>query len=264
MNATSKRSSSKEDRRSKAPPPTDETSEASSIRVWDRPTRVFHWLLALLFVVCYISGNQGYFEIHLIAGQTLAVLVLTRILWGFFGSDSALFRNFLRPPREVIAYLSKSFLRSQPDGAIGHNPLGGLAVAVMLAAFIVHCALGIFAENVDGYASGPLSFLVDYEMAREAADWHHESAHALLVLIGLHLAAILFHLFYKRENLIVPMLTGRADIKRSAAVGEGEKIDGPPPPSPRLRFASDLRALLLLALVAGAFFGGLALAQRFL
>eukprot|EP00119_Amphimedon_queenslandica_P021163 XP_019861582.1 PREDICTED: uncharacterized protein LOC109590075 [Amphimedon queenslandica] len=214
------------------PPPL----RAIPLRIWDRPTRIFHWLLALLFALCYLSGDRGYFEIHLLAGQVLAILVLTRILWGFIGSDSALFRNFLRPPREIVAYLSQSFLRSQPDRAIGHNPLGGLAVALMLLLLSVHCALGILAENVDGYASGPLSFLIDYEAALEAAKWHEETAQALLVLVALHLAAIAFHLLYKRENLTRAMLTGRAAIEPTA---EGEASgDGSTTPPPTRAWAN--------------------------
>lgn len=261
MKAKADRSSSIEvqDPDGEAPAPQEDAGEAASVRVWDRPTRIFHWLLAFLFVLCYISGDRGYFEIHLLAGQILAVLVLTRILWGFLGSDSALFRNFLRPPREIVAYLSLMFFRSQPDRAIGHNPLGGLSVAVMLILLTVHCALGILAENVDGYASGPLAFLIDYERAQLAAMWHEETANALLVLVALHLAAILFHLIYKRENLILAMVTGRAEIRHSAK--SGARNDGPIPP---LRFASELRALALLILVAVSLFGGFALAQRFL
>ncbi|WP_025770294.1 cytochrome b/b6 domain-containing protein [Thioalkalivibrio sp. HK1] len=261
MKAKADRPASSENRR-----PDDETrsplegaDKPASFRVWDRPTRIFHWLLAFLFVLCYISGDRGHFDIHLLAGQALTVLVLTRILWGFLGSDSALFRNFLRPPQEIVAYLSTMFFRSQPDRAIGHNPLGGLAVAAMLLLLMVHCALGIFAENVDGYASGPLAFLIDYEKAQQIAKWHEETANALLVLVALHLAAILFHLLYKRENLIPAMLTGRTAIERSA-VGGIKNGD----PIPSLRFASELRALVLLILVAVSLFGGFALAERFL
>ena len=77
----------------------DEAGERERpVPVWDRPTRVFHWVLVLLFVVCYVSADQGRFDIHVVAVQALLILVVARIAWGFLGSDTALFRNFLRSP----------------------------------------------------------------------------------------------------------------------------------------------------------------------
>ena len=96
--------------------------------VWDRPTRIFHWVLVLLVVVCYLSGRNGRFDIHIPAGQALLVLVAARILWGFAGTASSRFRSFVRPVREIAAYLP-TMLQREPDGRAGHNPLGGLSVS---------------------------------------------------------------------------------------------------------------------------------------
>ena len=214
--------------------------------VWDRPTRIFHWVLVVLVVVCYLSGRNGRFDIHIPAGQALLVLVAARILWGFAGSASSRFRAFIRPVREIAAYLP-TLVRREPDGRAGHNPLGGLSVVAMLLVLVVQASLGLFAVDVDGLNDGPLSFLVSYDAAREAAELHAMVVDGLLILVGLHIAAVLFHLLYKRENLTKAMLTGR-----------GRLAAGQTPP----RLVSDWRALLVLVLAAAAVLGGIEVAAR--
>ena len=214
--------------------------------VWDRPTRVFHWVLVVLVVVCYLSGRNGRFDIHIPAGQALLVLVVARILWGFAGSASSRFRAFIRPVREIAAYLP-TLVRREPDGRAGHNPLGGLSVVAMLLVLVVQASLGLFAVDVDGFNDGPLSFLVSYDAAREAAELHAMVVDGLLILVGLHIAAVLFHLVYKRENLTKAMLTGR-----------GRLAAGQTPP----RLVSDRRALLVLVLAVAAVLGGIEVAAR--
>lgn len=220
--------------------------ERAEARVWDRSTRIFHWVLVVLVVVCYLSGRNGRFDIHFLAGQALLVLVVARIAWGFAGSASSRFRSFVRPVREIVAYLP-TLLRREPDGRAGHNPLGGLSVVAMLLLLVAQASLGILSVDVDGLNEGPLSFLVSYDTARNAAELHGIVVDLLLVLVGLHLAAVLFHLVYKRENLTGTMLTGRARL------AEGET-----PP----RLVSDRRALLVLVLAAVAVVGGIEVAAR--
>ena len=214
--------------------------------IWDRPTRIFHWVLVVLVVVCYLSGRNGRFEIHIPAGQALLVLVAARILWGFAGSASSRFRSFVRPVREIAAYLP-TMLRREPDGRAGHNPLGGLSVVAMLLVLVSQASLGLFAVDVDGLNDGPLSFLVSYDAAREAAELHAMVVDALLILVGLHVLAVLFHLLYKRENLTRGMLTGRGRLAKGQA-----------PP----HLVSEWRALLALALAAVAVLGGIEVATR--
>ena len=219
------------------------------VRIWDLPTRVFHWVLAVLVVVCYLSGDNGRFDIHIPAGQALLVLVLARVLWGIVGSEPSRFRAFIRPLREVAAYV-RTLGKRAPGYHPGHNPLGGLSVVAMLAVLLLQAGLGIFAVDVDGFNEGPLSFLVSYDAAREAAELHGDVVDVLLVLIGLHLAAILFYRLFKRERLVKPMVTGWALLPA------GDR------PAPRL--VSDWRALLVLAIVAAVVLGGIELARRFL
>ena len=220
------------------------------VRIWDRPTRIFHWVLVVLVVVCYVSGDNGRFDVHVPAGQALLVLVLARVLWGFVGSEPSRFRAFVRPPREVASYL-RTLAKRAPGRHLGHNPLGGLSVVAMLLVLLLQAGLGVFAVDVDGLHEGPLSFTVSYDAARTAAELHEDVVDVLLVLVGLHLAAILFHRLYKREKLVKPMVTGWASLP-----GAGDQ------PAPRL--VSDRRALLALAVAAALVLGGFELAHRFL
>ena len=220
-----------------------------AVRIWDLPTRIFHWVLVVLVVVCYLSGDNGRFDIHIPAGQALLVLVFARVLWGFVGSEPSRFRAFVRPVGEIAAYV-RTLGKRAPGHHPGHNPLGGLSVVAMLAVLLLQAGLGIFAVDVDGLYEGPLSFLVSYDAAREAAELHEDVVDVLLVLVGLHLAAILFYRLFKREKLVKPMVTGRATLP----------ADGRPAP----RLVSAWRALLVLAIAAAVILGGIELAWRFL
>lgn len=228
------------------------------VRIWDRPTRIFHWVLVALVVVCYVSGDNGRYDVHVPAGQALLILVLARVLWGFVGSEPSRFRAFVRPPREIASYL-RTLAKRAPGGRPGHNPLGGLSVVAMLLVLLLQAGLGLFAVDVDGLHEGPLSFAVSYDAARAAAELHEDVVDVLLVLVGLHLAAILFHRLYKRERLVKPMVTGWASLP-AAGTGVGDGADDQPAP----RLVSDWRALLVLAAAAAVVLGGFALAQRFL
>ena len=222
---------------------------SQKVRIWDRPTRIFHWVLVVLVVVCYLSGRNGRFDIHIPAGQALLVLVAARILWGFVGSESSRFRSFVRSLRQIASYV-RTLGKRAPGYHAGHNPLGGLSVVAMLLVLLAQTGLGVLAVDVDGVYEGPLSFLVSYEAAREAAELHAVVVDGLLFLVGLHLAALIFHRVYKRERLVKPMVTGWA----SHPLGER------PPP----RLVSDWRALLVLAVAAALVLGSFELAWRFL
>ena len=219
------------------------------VRIWDLPTRIFHWVLVVLVVVCYLSGDNGRFDIHIPAGQALLVLVAARIVWGFVGSEPSRFRAFIRPLREIAANV-RTLGRRAPGHHLGHNPLGGLSVVAMLLVLLLQAGLGVFAVDVDGLYEGPLSFLVSYDAAREAAELHGDVVDVLLVLVGLHLLAILFYRLFKREKLVKPMVTGWA------AFPLGDR------PAPR--FVSAWRGLLVLAIAAVAILGAFELAYRML
>lgn len=143
-------------------------------------------------------------EWHYRTGLAILGLVVFRLAWGVIGSSTARFANFVRGPRRVLDYL-----RGRGVPFLGHNPLGALSVLALLAMVAVQAGLGLFASDEDGLMPGPLSGLVSDERSEAATELHEALFDWLLILIGLHVAAILFYLVVKRENLVGPMFTGR-------------------------------------------------------
>jgi cytochrome b len=200
-------------------PARGETSVGAGVRarLWDGPTRLVHWLLVVLIVFCWWSAKADRLDWHRQSGYAILGLLAFRIFWGFAGASSARFAGFVMGPRATWAYA-----RTLPDRASkdmpGHNPLGALSVLAILATLIVQVGSGLYAVDVDGIESGPLSDRVDFDTGRLLARVHHWSFQALEVLVLLHLAAIVFYLVYKRANLVVPMITGRRAFERDPGV----------------------------------------------
>ena len=173
--------------------------------VWDLPTRIFHWVLVGLLGFSWWSAENHRLDLHFYSGVTVLGLVVFRLLWGIFGTSTARFGQFVKGPGAVMSYLRPS--SSLPD-TVGHNPLGGWSVIVMLLVLVIQVGTGLFATDIDGIDSGPLSHLVDFDQSRTAAEIHEISFNILIVLVILHVLAVLFYLIVKRRNLIGPMLTG--------------------------------------------------------
>lgn len=181
----------------------EEAAPPPRIRVWDLPTRLFHWLLVILFAVQWWSGKAERIEIHVAAGLTLLGLIVFRLLWGLFGGSTARFSHFVRGPGAVIAYL-----RGRRGPAIGHNPIGGWSVILILLLLAVQIGLGLFASDEDYLDTGPLAHLVSFESARALAHNHEILFNILLGLAGLHVLAVLFYLLVRRDDRVMPMLGG--------------------------------------------------------
>lgn len=143
----------------------------------------------------------------MLAGTVVLGLLLFRLIWGLIGSSTARFSSFVRGPRAIMSYLNGRAVH-----VLGHNPLGGWSVIAMLAALAVQVGLGLFASDEDGLDSGPLAYLVSYERSAEIADLHETGFEILLVLIGIHIAAILYYAAVKRDDLVRPMLTGSRNV----------------------------------------------------
>jgi cytochrome b len=179
-----------------------------SIQVWDIPTRLFHWILVGLVVLSFITGKIGVtaMRYHEWSGFAILVLVVFRIMWGFIGGQQSRFSNFVKGPAAVIRYAS-SLLRKDSVQHIGHNPLGGWSILAMLISLLIQVGTGLFA-NDDILTEGPLYALV----SKQTSDWltgvHHLNQKILLVLVLIHIAAAIFYLIAKRENLIKPMISG--------------------------------------------------------
>ena len=185
-----------------SPPPSPEG--AARIRVWDIPTRVTHWLFVLLVPLSWWTANSGRLEWHRWSGYTLLGLVLFRIYWGLVGSSTARFAGFVRGPRAVGRYLKGGW-----TATAGHNPLGALSVVALLVLLVAQITLGLFAVDIDGIESGPLSLYVSFEVGRLASHWHCDLFNVLLGLIGLHLAAVAYYVFFRKQALVGAMLHGR-------------------------------------------------------
>jgi cytochrome b len=203
---------------------------AVQARLWDGPTRLVHWGLVALVGFCWWSGETGHLQWHRWSGYGILGLLVFRLMWGFAGSGSARFASFVRGPAATIAYVRTLPSRTRKD-VPGHNPLGAWSVLAMLAVLIAQVVTGLFAVDVDGLESGPLSDRVSFDLGREFAGWHETSFTALQVLVVLHLAAVAFYLIHKRTNLVGPMVTGRARFESD----------------PGLNFAPLWRAVLVAA-----------------
>lgn len=217
----------------------DPDKDASHVQVWDAPIRLFHWAVVILILVSWLSADQGYMQVHLWAGLTLLALLIFRLSWGLVGSTTARFRDFLHPPRQILAYL-RSLTGANKTLFAGHNPAGGLMVVAMIAVLILQAITGLFSN--DGLRfHGPLALLVSEETSSEITGLHGTIFNVILMLVWLHVVAVGFYLFVKGDNLIFPMLTGK---KKRAHVPEGWTI----------KLAHPLMALLVLMAAAGLVF----------
>lgn len=204
-------------------------------RVWDLPTRVFHWLLVALIALQYASGEFGFPSMrwHYLGGYATLALVLFRVLWGFLGSQTSRFGDFVRGPHAVLAYLAGLGRADMPRRA-GHNPLGGWSVVAMLASIALQATTGLFASD-DISEDGPLVARVSAATVDLMTRVHAWNRYVLLALVVLHLGAIAAYAV-RGTNLIAPMWSGRArDVDARA-----------------LRFAHAWLALGLAMLAAGA------------
>lgn len=179
------------------------------IRIWDLPTRLFHWIVLLLVVFSVVTAEIGgnWLDWHMRSGYCILTLVLFRIMWGFAGSHHARFANFVRPPAAVFAYLRE--LRNRSAAAqTGHNPLGALSVIALLVALLLQTSTGLFANDDSTSTEGPLAKFVSNHTSNVLTAVHEVNQYLIYALVALHVAAIAYYYFAKRENLVTPMLTG--------------------------------------------------------
>lgn len=186
-------------------------SDRGRVRIWDLPTRLFHWGLVILIGLAWWSVSTQQLALHRTVGALVAGLVVFRVWWGLFGGSTARFSHFLRGPGAVLAYARGLVRRDAGEETVtpGHNPMGGWSVAVLLALTATIVGFGLFAGDVDGLESGPLAGLLDYDGGRFASHWHGKAFDLMKLLVLLHLAAIAFYAVFKRENLVRAMIDGR-------------------------------------------------------
>jgi len=174
-----------------------------ALRVWDLPTRLFHWLLAICVTGALVTVKLGglWMDWHVRFGLATLGLIVFRLVWGCVGPRYARFTQFLRAPRAIVHYL-----HGGPQ-APGHNPLGGWSVAAMLAVLGLQAGSGLFA-NDDILTEGPLAQFVDESVSATLTALHQANAWLVYTLVGLHLAAIAWYVGWRRKRLIRPMISG--------------------------------------------------------
>lgn len=220
--------------------PETQSNTKITVKVWDIWVRFFHWFLVAFIALSYFTGEFGGLDftipgtdrfisnmnVHVLSGLTILGLIIFRLIWGFLGSTTARFSNFVTGPSAIIAYL-KAFLKGPVKFVAGHNPAGGAVVMIILLALFVQAGTGLFSRDDSFFATtGPLAFLISDETSKEITGFHKQLwEYGLVTLIVLHIAANLFYWLVKKQDLIVAMITGRRRLP------DGEK-------EPTLSFAS--------------------------
>ncbi|MBU6143133.1 MAG: cytochrome b/b6 domain-containing protein [Betaproteobacteria bacterium] len=184
------------------------------IRVWDLPTRIFHWLLAACIVALLVSGKIGGEAMvwHARFGMLALALIVFRLVWGVLGPRYARFAQFVKGPAAIIDEI-RGTARLRP----GHNPLGALSVLAMLLAIGTQAGLGLFSSD-DIAFDGPLARHVSDVVVDFATRWHLRLQWIVIGLVILHLAAIAWHQKIRKHNLLQPMVSGDQQVEGENAV----------------------------------------------
>jgi cytochrome b len=182
-------------------------SQQTKTRVWDLPTRIFHWALAACVFCLLITGFRGGDAMpwHYRFGYCVLTLLMFRLVWGVVGGKWSRFASFVYAPSSILRYM-----KGQGDAlhSVGHNPLGAFSVFAMLAMLLVQVSTGLISDD-EISAAGPLTKFVSNATVSLASSYHVTIGKVLvIVLVITHLVAIVFYLYKKRENLIKPMLHG--------------------------------------------------------
>jgi len=207
-----------------------ENTQAS--KVWDLFIRFFHWTLVAAFIISYLT--EGEYNLHFYSGWYIAILLVSRIIWGLIGSKYARFSDFIKPPSDIIQYV-KSLMAGEDDRKtyLGHNPLGGLMVVIMITSLATTAFTGVLLYKTEGndtfaFLQQPVLQELDEEEDHEEnehheyKDEHEESelgealeelheffANLTLVLILFHVAGVFFTSRHENRNLVKSMLTGK-------------------------------------------------------
>ncbi|MFZ5532397.1 MAG: cytochrome b/b6 domain-containing protein [Pseudomonadota bacterium] len=183
-----------------------------TVLVWDFPVRLFHWALVLLLVIAWSTAQAGldWMRYHLYAGYGILGLILFRLMWGVVGSFHARFAHFVAAPRSAWRYAA-DLARGRHQAYLGHNPLGGYMVLLLLALVLVQVMTGLFASD-DILIEGPLAHTVAGRFSRLATAIHALNVNVLIAAAALHVGAIAYYRWRFGERLVTAMLTGRKTV----------------------------------------------------
>ncbi len=188
------------------------------VKVWDVPTRIFHWSIVVLVVIAWVTGEEKgtAFVIHSLAGYAVLAALIFRLVWGFVGSAYARFSSFLRP-WSVVASYTKQLAKLKPARFAGHNPLGGWMIVLLLAVLALMVVSGLFAQGGEDLA-GPWAASAIGLSGHQWYEVHEVSFNVLLALIVVHVAGVVVDQLLTGEKLVRATFTG---AKR---IGEGAKV----------------------------------------
>jgi cytochrome b len=214
-------------------------ASAGPVRVWDLPTRVFHWLLAPAVVAQLVTGKVGgaAMEWHFRIGYCIFALIGFRLVWGLIGGRWSRFASFIYAPHTVLRYL-RGGQRPGDHFEVGHNPLGSGSVFAMLGLLALQVAAGLVADDEISNV-GPLNRFVSGALAASATAWHKGPGQALLItLVVLHIAAIAYYRVKKGQNLVQPMISGDKLLPTDVPASQDNRL-------------TRIRALALIVVCAG-------------
>ncbi len=178
------------------------------MKIWDLPTRLFHWILVVLIAGSYVTIKLNMLALHMLCGEAILVLLLWRLVWGLIGSETARFSQFIRHPFAAIRHLLH-FPRREPDTQIGHNEAGGWMVVGILALLLAQVGTGLFGRNDEDFVEGPLSKLIAGPLSETLLTLHFLTFDLIKIVVLLHVIAIIAYAVVKRHDLVRPMLTGK-------------------------------------------------------
>lgn len=170
--------------------------------VWDLPVRLFHWLLVLSIIGSYTTAKLGLMPWHIRLGEFMVGMLIFRVIWGLIGPRHARFSNFIKGPSAILRYLKGGI------SSVGHNPLGAGMVVLMLLLLALQVTTGLFSTDDIAY-TGPYFPSVSHAWAEKLTAIHHANFNIILAAVLLHLCAIVYYTFVKKESLVAAMIHGQ-------------------------------------------------------
>ncbi|MBP6517465.1 MULTISPECIES: cytochrome b/b6 domain-containing protein [unclassified Shewanella] len=218
-------------------------TEHVKIKVWDLPTRIFHWGMVCLLALLWWSADAGEMQWHQIFAYSLLILIGFRILWGLIGSDTARFSHFVHHPKVVLDYL-RSIRTKGMSVVLGHNPIGGYMVIALIGIISLQLVTGLFATD-DIFTEGPLYSYVSSDTSGFLTWLHKTNFNFILLLSAIHILAVIIHAM-KGDKLVGAMISGYKKVSKVAFSSSAKS---------ELRFKSEWLALVLFTVCAAVVFG---------
>ncbi len=200
----------------------DASTVLRPVKVWDLPTRVFHWSIVLLVFTSWLTNKLNRMDLHFLSGYALMGLLIFRLIWGVLGSETSRFGSFLQSPGKAVRHLRHLFIR-EPDREIGHNAAGGWMVLGLLTLLVVQVGTGL-CSNDDILVEGPLAKYVGKDMSDKIGTIHAINFQLIELAVLAHICAVLAYAVFKGQNLVRPMITG---IKRLPIAARSPNIASP-------------------------------------